>query len=249
MEPNDQTPVEDSPAAVSPPSYVGFDLETTGIDYFSDLPVSYGFVERVFNGTEMVVRAKRGYVNPGITIPEAVTAIHGITDDMVASAPELAATTEKIASLLASIWQSGGVVVGMNVSYDLTMVESLCMRLGLTPLSQRGEIGAVFDILVIDRRFDKYRKGGRKLTDLCAHYGVVLGDAHDASADAGASLEVLEAMIARFPELATIPTESISETMRTWYQTWLRDFSAYREKQGDAPANAGRYIWPIHTAE
>jgi hypothetical protein len=29
----------------------------------------------------------------------------------------------------------------------------------------------------------------------------------------------------------------------------LRDFSAYREKQGDAPANAGRYIWPIHTAE
>jgi DNA polymerase-3 subunit epsilon len=254
MEPNDQVPPTEDPFLAPAverivPIYIGFDLETTGVDSFSDVPVSYGFVERIASGDKVITRTKSGYVNPGVAIPEESTAIHGITNDMVADAPELAVATEKIAALLAEIWQRGCVIVGMNVSYDLTMIESLCTRLGLTPLSQRGGIGPVMDILVLDRRFNKYRKGGRKLGILCSHYGVVLDDAHAAAADADASLCILEAIRASKPEIDQIPLGSINETLRGWHQGQMRDLSAYFVKQGNPPISKGQFSWPINTAE
>jgi DNA polymerase-3 subunit epsilon len=103
----------------------------------------------------------------------------------------------------------------------------------------------VLDILVLDRHIDKWRKGGRKLTDLCAVYGVTLDDAHDACADADASLGILAAMVARAPQLASLEVGDINDTVRGWYQTWLRDFSGYLEKKGESPVNEGRYSWPI----
>lgn len=222
---------------------VAFDLETTGVDPFTDVPVSFGFVKRT---PDSGVKIRQGYVNPGVPIPESATAIHGITDEMVAPAPDLVAGTEYVANLLATTWRDGGAIVGMNVSYDLTMVESLCSRLGLPTLTERG-LGPVLDVLVVDRHVDQWRRGGRKLTDLCAHYGVTLGDAHDATADATASLEVLEVMLTRHARLATIPRDSINETLGEWYRTWLTDFSEYLEKKGEPPVEASRYGWPLHT--
>jgi DNA polymerase-3 subunit epsilon len=138
------------------------------------------------------------------------------------------------------------VIVGMNVGYDLTMADSLCQRLGLPTLEERGEIGAVMDILVLDRKFDKWRKGPRKLTDLCGHYGVILNDAHSAAADAEASLRVFETMATKYREIGRIPTSEVNATLRAWYQEWLTSFSSYLEKKGEAPVDAGRYAWPIH---
>lgn len=226
--------------------YVGFDLETTGVSSFRDVPVSYGFVQHVqgVGGTSTLVES--GYVNPGVAIPAGASAIHGITNDMVADAAILGDAVETIVAKLVSVWTSGGVIVGMNVGYDLTMVDSLCRRLGIPAIEERGDIGGVMDILVLDRHFDKWRKGARKLTDLCWHYGVALDSAHSAAADAEASLLVFEAMVANLPEIAGIPVAEINATLRTWYQEWLSSFSTYLEKKGEAPIEAGRYEWPIH---
>jgi len=229
--------------------YVGFDLETTGISSFTDAPVSYGFVEHHADATGVLRVSEGGYVNPGVPIPEGASAIHGITDDMVADAPLLEATIEHIAERIAWIWNQGGVLVGMNVGYDLTMVDVLCRRLGLAALEERGPIGPVMDVLVLDRHFDKWRKGPRKLTDLCDHYGVTLGNAHSASADAEASLQVFEALVEKFPHISRIPYAKINITLRTWYQEWLSSFSRYLEGKGEAPIAVGRYDWPIHTGE
>lgn len=238
-----------NPAVASTPtpaqaSYVGFDLETTGVDPFTDLPVSYAFVEHIVPRDAYADVVFSGHINPETPIPGSATAIHGITDAMVADAPHLTWAVEMVSARLDSIWKNGGVIVGMNVSYDLTMIESLCTRLGLETLTSRG-IGPVIDVLVADRHYDKWRKGGRKLTDLCAHYGVVLGDAHDAAADSSACLEVLQAIFTKTPELAAVPTDRINETFRAWYQTWLRDFSGYLVKKGDPPISEGRYGWPV----
>jgi DNA polymerase-3 subunit epsilon len=226
--------------------YVGFDLETTGVSSFRDVPVSYGFVEHVRESTGSSARVEGSYVNPGVAIPAGASAIHGITNDMIADATPLSEAVEDVAGRLTSIWKSGGVVVGMNVGYDLTMVDSLCRRLGVATLEQRGEIGPVMDILVLDRHFDKWRKGSRKLNDLCLHYGVTLKSAHSAAEDAEASLFVFEAMLASFPEIEKIPVGEINAALRSWYQEWLSSFSLYLEKKGDAPIEAGRYEWPIH---
>jgi DNA polymerase-3 subunit epsilon len=226
--------------------FVGFDLETTGVSSFRDVPVSYGFVQHVRDASGTSTEVEGGYVNPGVAIPAGASAIHGITDDMVADAAILSDAMETIVAKLVSVWSSGGVIVGMNVGYDLTMVDSLCRRLGLSTLKERGDIGGVMDILVLDRHFDKWRKGGRKLTDLCRHYGVALDSAHSAAADAEASLLVFEAMAVNFPEIGRIPVAEINTTLRAWYQEWLSSFSSYLEKKGEAPIEAGRYEWPIH---
>ena len=60
----------------------------------------------------------------------------------------------------------------------------------------------VLDPRVLDRHLDRYRKGRRTLTDLCAHYGVTLEGAHDAAADALAALEVVRALGRRFSHTA-----------------------------------------------
>jgi len=229
--------------------FIGFDLETTGVSPFLDVPVSYGFVERVTGESGVVSKREGGYIDPGVPIPSGASAIHGITDDMVADATPLGEAVETVVERLRTIWSGGDVVVGMNVSYDLTMVDSLCQRLGWATLEQRGGVGPVLDVLILDRRFDKWRKGSRKLTDLCALYGVTLGSAHAAVEDAEASLQVLEAQLQQYPAIGDISLASMNETLRAWYQEWLANFSQYLEKKGEAPINAGRYEWPIHHDE
>ena len=227
-------------------SYVGFDLETTGVSSFDDAPVSFGFIEHVAIGDVTWIACEGGLVHPGGAIPAGATAIHGITDEMVRDATALSEAVEFLATRLSTVWATGGAIVGMNVGYDLTMVESLCTRLGLPTLIERGGPGPVLDVLVVDRHYDKWRKGKRTLVDLCTHYGVTLRDAHSAVADAEASLFVFEAQRDRYPELAGVPIGGINEAQRAWYQEWLTSFSKYLEQKGEAPIARGRYEWPLH---
>ena len=55
---------------------LGLDLETTGVDRFSDVPVSYALVS-VVDG--VAVRSWSGLIDPGRAIPLDATAVHGIT--------------------------------------------------------------------------------------------------------------------------------------------------------------------------
>lgn len=66
--------------------FVVLDTETTGVDPLIDKIVEIGMV-RVINGVRQPVF--QSFVNPGICIPCTATAIHGITDAMVAEAPTL----------------------------------------------------------------------------------------------------------------------------------------------------------------
>ncbi len=223
---------------------VAFDLETTGVDPFSDAPVSFAFAWRDGAGR---IAADTGLVDPGRPIPAGATRVHGITDAAVAGAPDLATAVPALADRLEAIWREGGVVVGMNVAYDLTMVDALLGRLGRARLGERG-VGAVADVLVLDRHVDRYRRGKRTLADLCAHYGVGLDGAHSAAEDAAASLELYERLCARYPELAATPPERLTETLAAWHREWLTGFSRYLERKGEPPVDPGRYEWPLHAA-
>lgn len=180
-----------------------------------------------------------------MSIPAGAIQVHGITNEMVRSAPSLDDAVELIVDTLDDIWHHGGAVVGMNVSYDLTIVNSLCVAQGREPL----RVGPVFDVLITDRHFDRWRRGSRKLGDLCREYEVVLDDAHAALDDARATLLVLEAQLHRYPDLQTVELSTLNETLAAWYREWLSSFSEYLEKKGEAPIGPGRYAWPIHVIE
>ncbi|MHB1969338.1 MAG: exonuclease domain-containing protein [Acidimicrobiales bacterium] len=225
-------------------SAVAFDLETTGVDPFFDVPVSFAFAWREGPGP---AAAETGLVDPGRSIPAGATRVHGITDAMVAGAPDLASAVPALADRLEAIWREGGVVVGMNVAYDLTMIDSLLGRLGRARLADRG-VGAVADVLVLDRHLDRYRRGKRTLTDLCVHYGVALEGAHSAAVDAAASLDLYERLLERYPEIAATPIERLTELQAGWHREWISSFSRYLERRGGAPVDPGRYEWPLHAA-
>ena len=227
--------------------YVGFDLETTGVSSFRDSPVSYGFAERLTPDAQTGLRLASGYIHPGRAIPPGATAVHGITDAMVAEATPVAEATEWLARSVFEVWGDGGIIVGMNVSYDLTMIDSLCRRWGLAPLRNRGSLGPILDVLILDRHFDKWRKGSRKLVDMCQHYGVALASAHSAVDDALASLLVLDALRERFSDIDAVEVNQLNVVQRAWYQEWLHSFSAFRQTKGGAPISPSQFEWPIQT--
>ncbi len=69
------------------PDYVVFDLETTGIRVGSDDIIEISAI-KVKGG--QVTDTFSTLVNPGRPIPYCATAVNGITDEMVAEAPDIA---------------------------------------------------------------------------------------------------------------------------------------------------------------
>jgi DNA polymerase III subunit epsilon len=75
------------------------DLETTGTDTQTDPIVEIGVI-KVFPDGRSEARCRR--VNPGVPIPEAATAVHGIADSDVAHEPSF----ERIARACSSSWRA-----------------------------------------------------------------------------------------------------------------------------------------------
>ena len=61
-----------------------FDLETTGVNVATDRIVEIAILKVFPNGNK---ESHTWRVNPEMPIPEASSAIHGITDEMVANEP------------------------------------------------------------------------------------------------------------------------------------------------------------------
>ena len=222
---------------------LAFDLETTGVERFSDVPVSFALV-RMVDG--VVVAHDTALVDPGRPIPPPATAVHGITDARARSeGMPLATAVAVVAAALLDASRRGVPIAGMKLDFDLTMVDA-CARhhLGFG-LADAGFGGPVLDALVLDRHFDRFRKGRRTLGDLCAHYDVVIEHAHDALADARATLGVLEAMCRHFPDLAGAPPPDLHRWQADWHREWAESFSQWRTRKGMSPLDANDWEWPI----
>ena len=100
------------------------DLETTGLNVRRDRVVSIGAVP-VFAGDVNQAAALDTLVNPERPIPPRSTAIHRITDDMVADAQIFVEAFPKLNAML-----MGRVVVGHNIGYDLAILQGECNRVG-----------------------------------------------------------------------------------------------------------------------
>lgn len=108
-------PLSELPVAV-------LDVETTGVHAETDRVLSIGAV-CVHGSTLYRSRMLDDLVAPGVPIPPASTAVHGITDAMVAEArafPEVWADLRRLVR--------NRVVVGHNVPFDLTVLRAECRR-------------------------------------------------------------------------------------------------------------------------
>jgi DNA polymerase III subunit epsilon len=222
---------------------LGFDFETTGVDRFDDVPVSYALVT-MEKGE--VAETKAGLIDPGRAIPAGATKVHGITTERAqAEGIPLKEAMALIADAVLSASQRGVPLVGMKLDYDLTILDTQMRRFSGDGLLERGWSGPVLDAVVLDRHFDRFRKGSRTLGALCETYGVNIGNAHDASADAIASIRVLLALAMQHKELRDADPADLHRAQIGWHREWAESYDDWRSMKGMAPIDPRDYVWPV----
>lgn len=97
-------------------TFVVFDSETTGLDPTTDDVVQLGAV-RIVNGRIIASETFNALVNPGRPIPAQSTKVHGVTDTMVADAPDFLSVRKAFHSYAAD-----AVLVAHNAPFDIAFL-------------------------------------------------------------------------------------------------------------------------------
>jgi DNA polymerase-3 subunit epsilon len=221
-----------------------FDIETTGVDLESDRIVTAA-VSLVGGG--QAARHHCWLVDPGIAIPAGATAVHGITTERARAEGRIAGeAVEEITTLLSGQLRRGVPIVAFNARFDLTMLDQEAQRHGLRPLMDRiggPERMLVVDPFVLDKQFDRFRRGKRTLTAVCQHYRVKLEEAHTANEDALAAARVAYRLGSRITELGAMQLSVLHREQISWAAQQAESLEDYFRQQGRGERVEG--AWPI----
>jgi DNA polymerase-3 subunit epsilon len=209
-----------------------FDIETTGVDPTSDRIVTAA-VSLV--GDERPSESHAWLVDPGVEIPAGATAVHGITTELARSegVPTAEAVFE-ITALLADQMRHGVPVIAFNARFDLTCLDREARRHGIVPLIDRvGPDGMlVIDPFVLDKQYDRFRRGKRTLGAVCEHYRVRLEAAHTANADAIAAARVAWRLAQAVGELRETELRLLHAQQIAWAAEQAASLEEYFREQG-----------------
>jgi DNA polymerase III epsilon subunit-like protein len=181
-------------------STIGFDLETTSADSDTTVPVQICMVLQTGTTRRVLVN---GFTNPMQPIHPDATAVHGITNDAVASAPDYAIAAWSCRLLVQSLQPT--FVTGYNIeSFDLPIINRCCGA----PVFEGCQVLDVQNIVM--RYFPTLE--GFKLGQVYERFiGRPLAGAHDASADVIGTLDVLNALL----PLVQMSLSDLAEDMKT----------------------------------
>ncbi|WP_224816071.1 exonuclease domain-containing protein [Hasllibacter sp. MH4015] len=191
-------------APLSALSYVVFDTETTGLNPAVDEVCQIAAV-RIVNGKMRAEERFDMLVNPGRPIPAASTAVHHITDDMVADAVPVGEALARFHT-----FAEGAVLVAHNAPFDMAFLRR-----------REAEIGARFDQPILDTVLCSAILFGQSadhtLDALCDRLGVTIPEAerHTALGDAIGTADAMARMI---PMLKAVEIGSLSTLIRTFDQ-------------------------------
>ncbi|MDI9914394.1 exonuclease domain-containing protein [Rhodococcus sp. IEGM 1379] len=217
-----------------------FDLETTGPIPTKDRIVT-ACLARIDGKT---VTAQNWLVDPEIDIPEGASNIHGVTTDRArAEGAPYADGYQQIRDELERVWAEGRIVCAFNGSFDFTMIDREGQRLGYPKLV----CGPIFDPYVVDKAVDKYRKGKRQLSVMCAHYEIKLENAHSADADALAAARLAWVLGNRNRGLAKFTVDELMEKQTMWRREQQESLAEHFASKGQDVSDINP-DWPIQGA-
>lgn len=164
-----------------------FDLETTGINISKDRIVEISVLKIFPNGNK---ESKTWLVNPKIPIPDEVSNIHGITDDMVMNEPSFDSIGVHVKEMINKCDLGG---FNSN-KFDIPLLAEEFLR---NEIDFNLENVKCIDVQNIFHKMEK-RTLGAAYKFYCQKD---LIDAHSSKADTLATFEVLEAQIEKYSEL------------------------------------------------
>lgn len=230
-----------------------FDLESTGVNA-REARIVTGYVSTVLAGTREVVPGAQVLINPGVPIPPGASAVHGITDE-VAQAKGCLPTDglHAIAQALRRSLLARIPVIGFNIAYDFALLHWELIRHDLPTVGERlgrsrdDMFGPVVDAHVLDKFADPYVSGTgqRKLEPTCARWGVPMGRAHTADADALAAAQLAVVITRRTPSLAGLDLRALYLLQREQRAVQAASLQAYFRGKGGKPDAYVDPCWPM----
>lgn len=168
-----------------PETFTVIDIETTGLspDYDKIIEVS-----AIKISNHSVTDSFSSLVKPtpdsdGIYVTDFITELTGITNEMLADAPEPFPVLQDYFSFLGT-----DILVGHNVNFDINFLYDYSERLFSRPLCNN-----FIDTMRISRRFHPDFPHHR-LCDLCERYSVNYSDAHRSLADCNITIKCYKAL-------------------------------------------------------
>ena len=172
-------PISEIPIAV-------IDVETTGASAdFGDRVIELGIV-RIEQGK--IVAEYQQLFDPGRRVSPGITALTGISQQMVDGQPRFIDQLDQIAQLL-----GGAAILGHNVRFDLSFINKEFRGCGKELPTVLGPGVPVLDTVRIARR--RFGRGGNGLGRLALRLGIQQVTAHRALADAQTTHLVFEQMM------------------------------------------------------
>lgn len=164
-----------------------FDLETTGTNVAKDRVVEISILKIYPNGNK---EHKTWLVNPEMSIPDEVVAIHGISNERVANEPTFKELAKEIYALI-----KDSDLAGFNSDrFDIPLLAEEMLRSDID-FDMKNMVSV--DVQTIFHKMEQ-----RTLTAAYKFYcDKDLSDAHSAKADTQATYEVLLSQLKRYPEL------------------------------------------------
>ncbi|MEO8601243.1 MAG: exonuclease domain-containing protein [bacterium] len=164
---------------------VVLDTETTGLDVSSARLVQLSAV-RFEAGQVLHDQCFDQLINPRVPIPPAATAVHRITDAMVAGAPTFAEVKPAF-----DAFAGDAVLIGQRIGFDLAVLLRETERIG-----ERWQPPRFLDTKLLAAALDREaREFG--LDALATRYGVTISDRHRALGDALVTAEVFAQLLPR----------------------------------------------------
>jgi DNA polymerase-3 subunit epsilon len=157
---------------------VAFDLETTGLGE-NDKIVQIGLIIIEPNGERT---EKQRYINPQMPIPLEATAVHGITDEMVANEPTFA----QLAKGLFSFFKDADILGHNSDNFDIPFLSKEFAKCGI-------EFPPADANLIDTLKFERLLNPNDLASLYLRRTGQTLEGAHDAMNDIRATVAIFEA--------------------------------------------------------
>ena len=154
------------------------DTETTGLDVSQARIIQISAV-RVTGGRVLTDQVFDALVQPGVRVPPASTAVHGISDEMLGGAPTFRAVKADF-----DRFRGEAVLVGQSIGFDLAVLLRETRRLG-----QRWQPPRFLDTKLLAAALDP-TAGEMGLDALAERFGVAITDRHRALGDALVTAEI-----------------------------------------------------------
>ena len=177
-----------------------WDTETNGTSVENDriltcyaaVMLADGSVERDWSWT----------IDPGVEVPDGAAAVHGMSTEWIREhgRKDAADAIVEIYNVLNDSVNQGLPIVAFNLRFDLSILHHELIRYDAFGVDWLLENGVFYDPFVHDRlRGDRYRKGKRRLVDLCGVYGIEFNEeeAHAAEYDVRKTGELAIKLLAK----------------------------------------------------